>query len=277
MERRRFLVGLVLRVLLMGSMLVASLFPFIWMLRTSIVPPDDVYTLGLSLIPERVTLDNYVRAWQDADLGQAMLNGVIVTFGILILQLITVIPAAFAFARLRFRGRDTLFFAVVASLLISSQVTALPNYIIVSFMGLVNTRIGLIVPFATSALGIFLIRQYLISTPIELFEAAKMDGLSIPRTILFIYVPIIKPAIAAFAVFSFVIHWNDYLWPLLVARSADIYTPSLALAKFNVAEVGRDFGALTAGAAIVTLPPILAFLIAQQSFVESITGVEAPG
>lgn len=277
MDRRRFLVGLVLRVLLMGSMVVASLFPFIWMLRTSLVPPDDVYTIGLSLIPDRVTLDNYVRAWQEADLGQAMLNGAIVTFGILILQLLTVIPAAFAFARLRFRGRDTLFFAVVASLLISSQVTALPNYIIVSFMGLVNTRIGLIVPFATSALGIFLIRQYLISTPIELFEAAKMDGLSIPRTILFIYVPVIKPAIAAFAVFSFVIHWNDYLWPLLVARSAEIYTPSLALAKFNVAEVGRDFGALTAGAAIVTLPPILAFLVAQQSFVESITGVEAPG
>lgn len=277
MKTRRFWIGFTLRALLMFSMIIASLFPFIWMLRTSLAQPDDVYSIGLSPIPERVTFENYIRAWQQAELGQAMLNGVIVTFGILILQLITVIPAAFAFARLRFRGRDTLFFAVVASLLISSQVTALPNYIIVSFMGLVNTRIGLILPFATSALGIFLIRQYLISTPIELFEAAKMDGLSVLRTIIFIYLPVIKPAIAAFAVFSFVIHWNDYLWPLLVARSAEIYTPSLALAKFNVAEVGRDFGALTAGAAIVTLPPILAFLVAQQSFVESITGVEAPG
>jgi multiple sugar transport system permease protein len=269
--------GFALRLILIIIAVTLALFPFFWMLRTSIVPPDEVYSLGLDVLPERVTIANYLRAWEDAHLGRAMLNGLIVTFGILLFQLLTVIPAAFAFAKLRFRGRNALFLAVVASLLVSSQVTAVPNYITLSAIGLVNTRLGLILPFATSAFGIFLIRQYLISTPPALLEAARMDGLSMFKTMLLIYIPVARPAIAAFAVFSFVVHWNDYLWPLLVARSAEIHTPALALAIFNNAEVGRDFGALTAGAAIVTIPAIIAFLLAQQNFVEGISGGEIPG
>jgi multiple sugar transport system permease protein len=275
--RRRRTSTLPIRLLLIAMALIMALFPFVWMLRTSIVPPDDVYVIGLDLIPQKITFNNFERAWSDAELGRAMLNGFIVTFGILLFQLITVVPAAFAFARLKFRGRNAIFLGVVGSLLVSSQVTAVPNFLTLSNIGLVNTRIGLILPFATSAFGIFLIRQYLIATPPELLEAAKMDGLSAIKTLLYIYVPVARPAIGAFAVFSFVIHWNDYLWPLLVARSAEIYTPALALAKFNVAEVGRDFGALTAGAAIVTLPAIAAFLLAQRSFVEGLTGGEVPG
>lgn len=270
--------GLLLPRLLLTAMAVTvALFPFLWMLRTSIVPPDEVYVVGLDLLPEQATFENYIRAWEQAELGRAMLNGFIVTFGILVFQLLTAIPAAFAFAKLDFPGRNALFFAVVASLLVSSQVTAVPNYITLSALGLVNTRIGLILPFATSAFGIFLIRQYLVATPPALMEAARMDGLSAFKTLLLVYTPIARPAIGAFAVFSFVIHWNDYLWPLLVARSAEIYTPALALAKFNVAEVGRDFGALTAGAAIVTLPAILAFLLAQRGFVEGLSGGEITG
>jgi multiple sugar transport system permease protein len=269
--------SLAARLVLVLIAVTMALFPFLWMLRTSVVPPDEVYSLGLDLVPDRVTVDNYLRAWEEARLGRAMLNGFIVTFGILLLQLLTVIPAAFAFAKLRFRGRNALFLAVVASLLVSSQVTAVPNYITLSALGLVNTRLGLILPFATSAFGIFLIRQYLVSTPPVLLEAARMDGLSMFKTMLLIYIPVARPAIAAFAVFSFVVHWNDYLWALLVARSAEIHTPALALAIFNNAEVGRDFGALTAGAAIVTIPAIIAFLLAQQNFVEGISGGEIPG
>ena len=277
MNERRALALTLSRWALTAFCVLLALFPFIWMIRTSLVPADEVYVVGLRLLPDNLTFENYQRAWEEAHLGQAMLNGFIVTFGILILQLLTVVPAAFAFARLQFRGRTAIFLAVVASLLVSSQVTAVPNYITLSALGLVNTRIGLIVPFATSAFGIFLIRQYMVATPIELLEAARLDGLSTLRTLLHIYVPVARPAISAFAVFSFVVHWNDYLWPLLVARTPEIYTPALALAKFNVAEVGRDFGALTAGAAIVTLPAIIAFLIAQQRFVEGLTGGEIPG
>jgi multiple sugar transport system permease protein len=276
MKRSR-LATLPFRLLLVAIALAIALFPFVWMLRTSIVPPDDVYVIGLDLIPRETTLVNYQRAWDEAALGRAMLNGFYVTFGILLLQLLTVIPASFAFARLSFRGQNFTFLAVVGSLLVSSQVTAVPNFITLSALGLINTRVGLILPFATSAFGIFLIRQYLIATPPELMEAAKMDGLSPLKTLLYIYIPVARPAIGAFAVFSFVIHWNDYLWPLLVARSAQIYTPALALAKFNIAEVGRDFGALTAGAAIITLPAIIAFLLAQRSFVEGLTGGEITG
>lgn len=261
------------RIALLVVVLIAVLLPFVWMLRTSIVPPTEVFDLGLHPIPAEPTLDNFARAWTDGGLGRAMITGAVVTLTILALQLLTVVPAAFAFAKLNFRGREPLFLAVIASLLITPQVTAVPNYITIAWLGLVDTRVGLVLPFATSAFGIFLVRQYLITVPDSLVEASRLDGLSWWRSLVTIFVPIARPAIAAFAVFSFTVHWNDYLWPLLVARSADIRTPPLALAIFNSAEIGRDFGALTAGATIVTLPVVVLYLFAQRRFVEGMTGV----
>lgn len=262
------------RVALLTAAIVAVLLPFVWMLRTSIVPPDEVFGLGLNPLPESPTFDNYLRAWRDGGLASAMVTGAVVTGGILILQLLTVVPAAFAFAKLEFRGRDPLFLTVIASLLITPQVTAVPNFITIAGLGLVDTRIGLVLPFATSAFGIFLVRQYLITVPDSLLEAARIDGLSWLRSLLLVFAPAARPAIAAFTVFSFTVHWNDYLWPLLVARSPEVRTPPLALALFNSAEVGRDFGALTAGAAIVTLPVIVVYLLAQRRFVEGLTGTD---
>ena len=264
------------RVVLLAIALVWVLLPFVWMLRTSFVPQQEVFQLGLNPIPSEPTIDNYLRAWTDGGLGQAMLTGVIVTGSILVLQLLTVVPAAFAFAKLEFRGRQPLFLAVIGSLLITPQVTAVPNFITIAFLDLVDTRVSLVLPFATSAFGIFLVRQYLITVPDSLVEASRLDGLSWTRSLLLIFAPAARPAIAAFAVFSFTVHWNDYLWPLLVARSPEIRTPPLALAIFNSAEIGRDFGALTAGAAIVTLPVVVVYLLAQRRFVEGIAGGEMP-
>lgn len=265
-------VAMISRAVLLGLVLLIVLLPFVWMLRTSIVPQNEVFRLGLNPVPSAPTLQNYARAWVDGGLGSAMVTGAIVTASILLLQLLTVVPAAFAFAKLEFRGRETLFLAVLASLLITPQVTAVPNFITIAWLDLVNTRVGLVLPFATSAFGIFLIRQYLITVPDSLVEAARLDGLSWSKAMLLIFAPIARPAIAAFAVFSFTVHWNDYLWPLLIARSPDIRTPPLALAIFNSAEIGRDFGALTAGATIVTLPVLVIYLFAQRRFVEGMTG-----
>jgi len=265
-------VAMISRAVLLGVVLFLVLLPFVWMLRTSIVPQQEVFRLGLNPIPSSPTLQNYTRAWVDGGLGSAMVTGAVVTASILLLQLLTVVPAAFAFAKLEFRGREPLFLAVLASLLITPQVTAVPNFITIAWLDLVNTRVGLVVPFATSAFGIFLIRQYLITVPDSLVEAARLDGLSWSKAMLLIFAPIARPAIAAFAVFSFTVHWNDYLWPLLIARSPETRTPPLALAIFNSAEIGRDFGALTAGATIVTLPVLVIYLFAQRRFVEGMTG-----
>lgn len=254
-----------------------AVFPFVWMLRTSVAGADSVLLDSFEPIPSSFDLSNYTRAWTEADLGTAMLNGAVVTVAILALQLLTCVPAAYAFAKLRFRGRDPLFLLVLGCLLIPTQATALPLFLGVSSMGLANTLAALIVPFASSAFGIFLLRQHMMTIPDALLEAARADGLRTFSTLRRVVVPASAPAIATFAVFSIFVHWNDYLWPLLVARDASLHTPPLALAIFQQSDTGQDFGALAAGAVIITAPIVALFLLAQRRFVAGFAGGELPG
>lgn len=263
-----------LRILIVILALGVAFFPFYWMIRTSLAPPDEVWFRGISLLPRNPTLANYASAWEEARLLQAMANGALVSLGIMLAQLLTIIPAAYAFATLEFKGRSLLFVVILASLLVPAQVSAVPNFLIINQLGLLDTRLGLILPFATSAFGIFLVRQHMMTVPPALLDAARSDGLSSFQTMLRVYIPLSAPAIAAFSLFSFYIHWNDYLWPLLVVRSADLRTPPLSLAIFQQAETGFEFGKLAAGAVIVTLPVVLAFLLAQRRFVQGIAGGE---
>jgi multiple sugar transport system permease protein len=254
-----------------------ALFPFYWMLRTAVAPKDEVFFKGLALLPERLTFENFRRAWTNAGLGQAMVNGTIVTLSILAAQLVTCIPAAYVFAKLHFKGRNLLYGLVLAALLIPVQATAIPTYIGLSRLSLVDTKLSLVLPFVTSAFGIFLIRQYMTTIPDALLEAARMDGLSHLQTLRRIVVPMARPAILTFAVFSVFVHWNDYLWPLLVARSDSLRTPPLALAVFQNAELGTDYGAMAAGATVVTIPIVVLFLLAHRRFVAGIAGGEVVG
>jgi multiple sugar transport system permease protein len=270
MRTRLYWVRVTIVILAVG----VAVFPFYWMIRTSVARPDETWFQGISLLPTRPTLDNYGAAWDEAGLLNAMVTGLVVTLGILVLQLLTVIPAAFAFSTVRFRGRSALFLVVLASLLVPVQVSAVPNFLIVNQLGLLDSRLGLILPFATSAFGIFLIRQHMLTVPVALLDAARSDGLSRFQTMLRIHVPLAGPSIAAFALFSFYIHWNDYLWPLLVVRSAELRTPPLALAVFQQVETGFEFGKLAAGAVVITFPVVLAFLLAQRRFVQGIAGGE---
>jgi multiple sugar transport system permease protein len=256
-----------------------ALFPFLWMLRTAVAPADEVFADGLDLLPSGLTLGNFSEAWRDAGLGSAMLNGAAVVAAIVALQILTCVPAAYAFAKLRFRGRDLLYGLALIALLIPIQAVAIPTFLALSELDLVNTRLSLILPFATSAFGIFLIRQYMVTIPDALLEAARMDGLGHVRTLVRIVAPISRPAILTFALFSVFVHWNDYLWPLLVARDPGLRTPPLALAFFQQEAVasGVDFGALTAGAAIVTAPIVVLFVLTRRRFVAGISGGEVVG
>lgn len=253
-----------------------AVFPFYWMLRTSIAARDSVIFEGISVWPATVDLSNFERAWVEANLGNAMLNGAIVTTSILVAQLLTCVPAAYAFAKLRFRLRGPLYALVLACLLVPTQATALPLYLGIASVGLADTRTALILPFVTSAFGIFLLRQYMVTIPGSLLEAARADGLGTLATLVRVVVPVSMPAIATFAVFSVFVHWNDYLWPLMVARDPQLATPPLALAVFQDAETGFDYGALAAGAVIVTAPIVVLFLLAQRRFVAGIVGGELP-
>lgn len=262
---------------LLALTLVVSLFPFYWMLRTSISHHDEVFGEGFSLLPQSLTLEPYVRAWQEAGLGQAITVGLIVTFGILALQLLTVIPAAYALTVYRRKWTAGVFAFVMLCLLIPGQVTMIPLFIGINQVGLADTLAALILPFTTSVLGTFMIRNQMMSVPPQLLEACAMDGLGPMRTMVSIVAPMAKPGIAAFSVYSIFVHWNDYMWPLLVARSQDLHTPPLALAIFQDADSGADYPALAAGAAIVTLPIVVIFLLAQKHFVRGMSGTEITG
>jgi multiple sugar transport system permease protein len=252
-----------------------AVLPFFWMLRTA-VGPSQLLSVSANPIPTTIDFSSFERAWVVADLGRAMLTGVAVSAAILALQLATAIPAAYVFACLPFRGRSALFAVVLATLLVPPQVTAVPNYVTISALGFADTRVGLVLPFMTNAAAIFLLRQYMTTIPASVLEAARMDGLGTWRTLRTIIVPLCMPAIASVAVFSFLVSFNEYLWPLLVARSPDIATPPLALAGLVVSTQGLpDFAQLTAGAVIVSLPTLVVFVVAQRRLAAGLTGTGA--
>lgn len=265
------------RWILVAIAITVSLFPFLWMVRTSLAPADEISISGSNPIPSHLDWGNFARAWNEANLGPSVVTGLIVTVAILALQLLTCIPAAYVLAKVKMRGVNVALGIVLGCLLVPTQVTLIPLFIGVNLAGLADTIPGLIVPFMTSAFGIFLLRQQMMSIPDGLLEAARTDGLGHFQTLLRVVVPMAGPGIAAFSVFSVFTHWNDYMWPLLIARSPGVVTPPLALAIFQQADTGFDYSALAAGAVIVTAPIVVLFLVAQRRFVQGMSGAEIPG
>jgi multiple sugar transport system permease protein len=248
------------------------LLPFVWMLVTSIKPPSEVFDAGLSLWPKNFHgAENYGYALTKAPLLRFMLNGVIVCGGILVIQLLVAIPCAYALAKLRFPGRPLLLALVLLGLCIPPQVPALPLYIALANVGLLNTYFAMMMPFFLSVFAIFLFRQFFKSYPDEIIQAARLDGVSEFEIVWRIVAPSAWPAIAAFSVFSVVAHWNDLYWPLIVISESRLAPPPLGMMYFADAEGGSNYGALTAGAAIITAPLVIAFLVARRRFIEGIT------
>jgi len=264
--------GSVLRWILLVLAVIVALLPFVWMLRTALGPAQTAIDQTAALFPSTVTGDNFSRAWTDLDLATALTNGVIVSGAVLVLQMITSTVAGYAFACLRFRGRDALFVLVLVGMLIPPQTVAVPNYVTISGLGLADTRFGLVLPFAANAIGVFLMRQYMSTIPTSLLEAARMDGLGPWRTLLKVVLPQSMPAVATVATFSFLVNFNEYLWPLLVARSPSNYTPPLALAQFTTSVGLPDFAELSAAALIISLPSLVIFLIAQRRLTAGLAG-----
>ena len=272
MRRLRHFVALLLvhGFLLAGAAVV--LLPFVWMLVTSIKPPDEIFTATLRLWPHRLNaIENYRHALTAAPLLRFALNGLIVCGGILVVQLLVAIPCAYALAKLRFPGRNVLFVLTLLALAIPVQVPALPLYIAIANVGLLNTYVSMMVPFFLSVFAIFLLRQFFKGFPDDILQAARLDGMSELEIVWRIVVPSAWPAIAAFSVFSFVAHWNDLYWPLIVISDAHLAPPPLGMMFFADAETGSNYGALTAAATILTAPLVIAFLLARRQFIAGIT------
>ena len=245
--------------------------PFLWMLVASF-RPDQFGGSGMaSLIPDYVpTLANFREAWASADFLRYGLNSVLICGGILAVQIITMSLAAFAFARIRFYGRELLFFLFLMQMMLVPIVLLVPNLRTVAQLGLYDTLLGVMAPYFATAFGTFLMRQAFQSIPSELEDAALMDGASWWHLIVFIYLPLAKPALIAFAIVSVTAHWNEFLWPLMVINSPDNRPLTVGLAMFTLgAEGAQAWGVIAAGTFIVIAPLILGFVLFQRRFINS--------
>lgn len=245
--------------------------PYVWMVAASLKPLDELFRASLSLVPQRLhAAENYGRVFDQVPVLRYLWNGVVVCVGILFFQLLFAVPAGYALAKLRFPGRDIAFGAVMLGLLVPAHVPALPLYVAFSQAGLLNTYAALILPFTISVFAIFLFRQFFKALPDDLVHAARLDGMSEIGIVWRVVLPNAWPAATAFAIFSVVAHWNDLFWPLIVVEGPARATPALGVLFFRSDEAGDDLAALMAAAVVMTLPLILAFLVAQRRFVEGI-------
>jgi len=258
-----------------GILLLGGLFmvlPFIWMLVTSVRPPEEIFQGSLWPWPENFYgWGHYEAALLNVPLMRFMMNGVIICAVILLVQICVAVPAAYALAKLHFFGEKALWIGTLAALSIPIQVTALPIYIALATVGLLNTYFSIVLPFFLSVFAIFLLRQAFKTFPEEIIHAARLDGMHEFEIIWRIVLPSYKSTLAAFAVFSVVAHWNDLYWPLVVISETRLAPPPLGMMFFANAESGSDYGALMAGATLLTMPLVLVFLLARRRFIEGLT------
>ncbi|MBC8263808.1 MAG: carbohydrate ABC transporter permease [Anaerolineales bacterium] len=255
-------------ILIAGS--VVMLLPFVWMLSTSLKEPREIFTYPPVWIPSPIAWENYPATVSAMPFGRFYLNSFVVAASVTILQILTSSLAAFAFARLRFRGRNALFLVYLATLMIPFQVTMIPNFILVRFLGWYDSYQALILPTAFSALSTFLLRQYFLGIPMDLDEAARMDGASSWRIWWQIIMPLSGPAIAALAIFTFLASWNDFLWPLVITTSLEMRTLPVGISAFQ-GQYNVQWHLLMAGSVIAMLPVLIIYVIGQKWIVRGIT------
>jgi len=258
-----------LKWVLLGVGLVIILVPFIWMVTGSFRSEADLFAAPESLFPTEWTLHGYTSIWQELPFLRLLLNSFIFAGVTTVLLLLFDSMTAYALARMKFRGSNLLFWLVIATLMIPFQVTLIPVFIELFNFGWLDTYQGLIIPRATSAFGIFMLRQFFLSVPRELDEAALIDGAGHFRIYWKIILPLAKPALATLAVLHFMNLWNDLLWPLIVTSSTDMRTLPAGLTLFGGQHV-TDHAVLLAGATISLVPLALAFMLAQRYFVAGV-------
>lgn len=245
------------------------IFPFVWMVLTSFKTEKDIFALPAQLWPAHWSFDAYSKIWAELPFARLFLNSVIFAGGVTVISVFLDSLAAYALARLSFPGKNLAFLLVIATLMVPYQITLIPLFQLVFDLHWLNSYQGLIVPRATSAFGIFLLRQFFVSVPRDLDSAARLDGAGEFRIYWQIMLPLAKPAIATLAAFQFMNNWNDFLWPLVITNSDEMRTIPAGLTLFGGQYV-VDYAVLMAGAAISLVPLALAFFLAQRYFVQGI-------
>lgn len=245
------------------------LLPFAWSISTSLKPLSDLFTVSPSLIPSTIRWENYADVFDTAPFLRFYANSVIVTVARTIGQVMIASVAAFAFSQLRFPGRDVLFFILLAGLMVPDQVLIVPRFIIMRQLGWFDTYQGLIVPLLFSSFGVFLLRQYFLGIPRDFHEAAKLEGANPFQIYWHIYMPLARPALAAFGFLTLLSSWNEFLWALTVTNQTDMRVLSVGLALFQ-GQFFTNNAILLAAANMATFPLLIAFLFFQKQLVEGV-------
>ncbi len=261
------------RVLLAGALAAcgaAALLPMLWMLAASFMRPGEATTYPPHLLPRAPTLEHYRALFTRLSLGRYALNGFVVAALVTGLSLFVNAAAGYAFAKLRFRGRDGLFGLLGTALVVPAQVAMLPLFLELKALHLVNTYAGVVVPALASIFGIFLVRQYALALPDDLLDAARIDGAGEGRVFWSIVLPAIRPVLATLSIWTFLSTWNDFLWPLVVLTDDRRYTLPVALAGL-LGEHAQQTELMMAGSVLTLLPVLVVFLALQRYYIEGVT------
>ncbi|MHA6670040.1 carbohydrate ABC transporter permease [Homoserinimonas sp. A447] len=246
------------------------LLPFLQMFLAALSPEKELITYPPPFIPSQLTMDGFTQLFNESDVMLWLLNSTIVSTSAIVSQLVLCSLAGYGFARLTFRGKSFGFFAILATIMIPTQLLMIPTYVLFARLGIINSLAAAIVPWLASAFGIFLMRQFFVSLPAELEESGMLDGCNRWQVFFLIVLPLAKPALATLAIFILLGSWNDLVWPLIAINDEGAFTLQLGLANFQGTR-RTEWSLLMAGNVVATLPLILFFLVAQRHFIATMT------
>jgi multiple sugar transport system permease protein len=260
--------AITIHVLLLAAAII-TLCPLLWMASVSFMSPGEASSVPPPLLPRQATLANYRELFAQAGMGRYFANSLFLATAATVLSLTFNVTAGYAFAKLRFAGRERLFKLLLGALVIPGQVAMIPLFLLLKNMGLVNSYMGVLVPSLANIFGIFLVRQYALSFPDELIEAARIDGAGELRIFRSIVLPVLKPILVTLAIFTFLGSWNDFLWPLIMLTDDDLHTLPVALASMSREHV-QDTEMMMAGAVLTVLPVLALFLALQRYYIQGL-------
>jgi len=250
--------------------LVVMVGPFLWMILGSLKPAGDFLRNPPTFLPSSATLDNYGRLFQQLDFPRFFFNSTVIALAVTVGTLIFCPMLGYALAKLRWHGKRVVMGLVLATLMVPAGITLIPNFILMSNLGLVNTYPGLILPFLAGPFGVFLMRQFMLGIPNELLEAARIDGANEFKVFWSVVMPIATPVLATLAILTFLGNWNSFLYPLVMAQEPGMYTLPVALATFATGQYQADHGMLMAGSVILVVPVLIVFVLFQRWITEGI-------
>lgn len=255
-------------ILIFGCIL--TLLPFLWMMSTSLKSGGEIYKLPLKFLPETIKWENYSTVINKVPMRSYAFNSVIVSAIITIGTIITSVLAAFAFSKKKFFGRDVIFTLLLSTMMVPGEMLIAPNFVTLSKLGLINTRTALFIPWIASVFAIFLLRQYFLGIPEELYQAAKIDGCSDFKFLITIMIPLAKPGIITVALIRIINSWNEFLWPLLLVSTPDMRTLPVGLSQF-ITEAGPNYNLLMAYSSIIIVPVIVLYVFLQKYVIEGVS------